>query len=106
MPAIHLLRFPSPVLSISRAFQLPRYPAHARYHCAWPSLSSSRLIVLVEVEKEEEVGSSGKTNLSETVVPVLLPVEAGYHQGGLSFAYRYPFFVLCTQRVLRPRLAA
>ena len=27
--------------------------------------------------EEEEVGSSGKTSLSETVVPVLLTIEAG-----------------------------
>ena len=65
--------------------------APARYHCAWVFSFSSRLIVLVEVTRVEEVGSPevgswGKVSLSEKVVLVLLAVEAG--------AVKRPFWVL------------
>ena len=51
---------------------------------------SSRLIVLAEVAREEEVGSSdvgssGKINLSEKVVLVLLVVKAGDIKEGSGF---------------------
>src|SRR5579871_2609075 len=46
---------------------------------------SSRLVVLVEVVRVEEVGSSGKVNLLEKVMLVLLAVGAGAVKEGSGF---------------------
>jgi hypothetical protein len=81
-PTLH----PAPVYHLASA----RSPPPTRYRCTQDLFFFSRLIVLVEAARVEEVGSSevgssGKVSLLEKVVLVLLTVEAGAIKEGSRF---------------------